>query len=376
MVQWSETKIHFFSFLMLSPGKIFVFLFGIGAILIALFLIHIASESNQEFAGLASEEEKPLFEMEYVEGEDQEENFLDTKASTQNSFDQDTSFFRLALQEQDESFCHEVTDFERRTECFDRVRLAVALEIQELEICTQIKDDATKSHCSNTLLKTKAIQEKNETLCQRITATLLREECTMTVKDSRIADAVIHKNCEDISEREEKATCVDSLRLHDLRTSGATSRCSEFLTAAGRQKCQDYIFSMQALEQEDPTICLQISQQQERENCEETLATVFEQSRLSANILSGKSEYCSEFHDPNLKKSCENEAHYTAARTYRDTSYCRKIEGNASFQGRCFQELQQLNDEYWLSRARSEQNTAYCAKMSSQSAVAYCKTLF
>ena len=283
--------------------------------------------------------------------------------------------FKKALAQDDESLCHNITDDTLRRECFDRTRLAAALEIEEVSLCTLIAEEKTKAYCLDTLIAKKALAEKNPSLCVQISQESGQNRCFESTDQEVFLSAKAPGECEKIQSVETRKSCVDHFLLQELRNHDDSSACSQFVTRDGQQKCEDYFWSLQATEAKDPTLCLNIASVEEQEKCESSMSLILEKEEKTQGMLEGKSEYCADFIDEKLKTQCQNEAHYYAAKIYRDVKYCEKIEDDTLFANRCLDELTALNDEFWLDKAKAEKNETHCDRIKDRSRSEYCKAL-
>jgi|GEM_PF-4479973 len=288
--------------------------------------------------------------------------------------EQNVVSFHDALAAEDESLCHGIQNATLRSECFDRVRLASALRLVEIDLCTAISDSKTKIYCSDNVLLKKAVQDSNAALCAEISHPTLQQKCRQDALAEALFSAETAADCRQIPDAAMRQSCLENLLFAEISAQPDNSFCNKFTTSAGRQKCNDYFLNRNALAQKDPTLCLKIILPETRSACEAALKTVLKKEDMASGVLQGKSEYCADFSDLELRTQCEDEANYYAAKIYRQTSYCEKIK-NAPFAERCRKDLTAFNDDYWLRKSQSERNKDYCAKISAPASREYCQKL-
>ena len=357
---------------MLNAPKILSYIFGIVILVVGGTLLYISLSKSPSI-----EEEKPYQQAKIakdIKSEQPQKIVIPEipeveKIEAQKQIN--VTNFKKALVRNDESECHEIDDIHLRSQCFDRTRLEAALQNHQLELCSAISDMQNKIYCQDEILSMKALNTKNPNLCLQISQESKKDSCVAAADTEIFLAATNMSTCKKIRTPEHKNTCLDHFRLLQIKEASSEDFCLDFSTSQGQEKCMNYFYNKQAITLKDPTICLQISNVTEQQRCEESMKALLQKTELSQGLLEGKSEQCADFVDYELKKQCEDEANYYAAKIYKNAKYCDKIQ-NSTFQQRCIHNLQALTDEYWQTKAQEEEQSDYCKNLSSEAGIEYC----
>ena len=243
-----------------------------------------------------------------------------------------------ALSVNDPTICKKITDILEQAKCEDEVYSRLAKESLSLDICRKINNDVKKNICFNDLLFALARANRDLSLCDEITAIEQAQECK-TLSGS---------------------------------TTGANG-CDPNATDPAR-KCKDIVGSKVAVESLNAEECDKIENVDLKNKCKEDLAKV-------ANVIKGVTTEKNDISDESAavitsktinqaissctgenKLECESKVYRSFATEQKDASLCEKIKDVVAKEKCESNEGAKIN-RYWLEKALTEKNKAYCKKI-------------
>ncbi|MCT4592120.1 MAG: hypothetical protein N4A36_01915 [Candidatus Gracilibacteria bacterium] len=284
----------------------------------------------------------------------------------------DAKQLKEALNKKDESLCHDISSKNLRGKCFDGISLTKALELSDKKICEKITDKSTKEYCIDQILLQEALVKKQYSNCDQIKNDSLKKQCT-DISDKHFAVAAEGlDDCEKIKNENIKSECVVRFKMRDkLFNEGA---CDEIKDANIKKKCEDKLLLKQAEEKTDIALCTQITNNSDQELCKKNIRQKQQTNWAKEAAEKGDAKNCAVILDKELRQKCIDKANYQAMRTYKDISYCEKIE-KSELKSACLQEEPKIN-LFWLLRAEKEKKSSHCKMITDPKLIDKCNKLF
>lgn len=235
----------------------------------------------------------------------------------------------IAKKEKNTKECEKITQETKRQECKDEVLYSISLSEGKFEYCDSINSVFLKEKCKKEREKYISENAKSIEDCSGISSLRVRKICEGRFRQNQGKEIPLSpKECEKISSKTERESCMRSSLSHSIKNSESFSVCNQF-TGDIQNECKekmnqkiDFKYKKIAIEQGKPSLCKEILSSERREECKDA-------------------------------------TYYQLAWTQKDSRYCKLIENEQNLTN-CLEEYGTKIDLFWITKAMREKKSSLC----------------
>lgn len=263
----------------------------------------------------------------------------------------------------------------------DQAALNGALHSGALSDCEKIiYNPELKKTCEDQLIYAQSLREENVTGCEKIEDNELKKLCENKAYFSTASDENNPLICQKISDSVLQVKCQEEINFSLAKSANTQEACDRVTSLDYKMKCLDNYFLKQTAQTEDATGCSKLSTQNLQQECTKVIsqnkqvALSSQKADAAKKVIRSTLELlslCDSVADTNQQTSCKNTIYPRLAFEEKDLNYCQKIIGTELVQS-CLSQQGQALDEYYLRKAKAEDESTWCEKISSEPLKSLC----
>lgn len=282
-------------------------------------------------------------------------------AAQKKQYEEDRSHLAEAVAERDVDKCLNIANAEWKQECRDSIYFAMALRDEYIDLCDKIESTEKKRYCRDELLLIAAKSEGDFSSCEEIINGSLRAQCQDAEARKSITNASSIKDCEKIKSKKERDLCFGffATRAAAQAPEPEIEACAEIVDEGQKRNCRVDVAVEKAVQKADPSLCRELGESEETDDCLNTVRQKQENERMVEIISAGKVEECASIEDDGLQSYCEDQALVRKAFNEHSPGLCQKIR-NSLDREKCTEEATLESNRYFFDLATKDNDAKWC----------------